>query len=72
MCSCQYDTYSHSLILPDLAMQTCMVYTILNSLGSVGNPLRKFYQFPIQMCPLRIGIIRHICFTLCILSLYVA
>ena len=49
-----------------------MVYTILNSLGSVSNSLRRFYQFPIQVCPLCIGIIRHICFTLCILSLYVA
>ena len=53
-------------------MQSGMVYSELYGFRPVFYSIWKFNQFPIKMCPVRIGIERYILLPLGILSFYMA
>ena len=72
MCPGQDDTDGFCLVLADLAAQPGGVDTVLYRLGAVGHPLWKSDQLPVEMCPVRIGIVRDIFLPLGILSFYMA
>lgn len=72
MCPCQDDTDGFCLVLADLAAQPGRVDAVLYRLGTVGHSFREPDQLTVEMCPVRIGIDRHINLSLGILSFYMA
>ncbi len=69
MGSCQNNTEDFRLVASDLAVQTSIVYAMLNGIGTCMNALRKSDKFSVLMCTLSIGIVRSIYFTIGSLSL---
>ena len=72
MCPGQDDTDDFCLVLADLAAQPGGVDAVLYRLGTVGHAIGKSDQLTVEMCPVRIGINRHINLSLGILSFYMA
>ena len=72
MRSGQDDTDGFCLVLTDLAAQPGRVDAVLYRLGTIGNSLGEPDQLTVEMCPVRIGIDRHINFSLGILPFYMA
>lgn len=60
------------LILDHFAVQPGCVDTVLDCFRAIGYSIRKRKQFPILLCPVRIGIARNIYLACGILSLNVA
>ncbi len=71
MGSCQNNTENFRLVASDFAVQTCIIYTVLNGVSACMNTLGKSDKFSVQMCTLCIGIVRNIEFAIGSLSLYV-
>ena len=45
----EHDTQGTHLVLSDLAFQSCIVQSVLNRFGAVGNSFGEFYQFFIEV-----------------------
>ena len=72
MRSGQHYTYCLCLVLADFAAQPGSLDTVLYRLGAIGHAIGKSDQLTVEMCPVRIGINRHINLSLGILSFYMA
>ena len=72
MRSGQDDTDGLCLVLADLAAQPGCVDAVLYRLGTIGHSFRELDQLAVEMCPVRIGITRHINISLGILPFYMA
>ena len=66
----QDDTDGFCLVFANLAAQPGRVDAVLYRLGAVGHSFREPDQLAVEMCPVRIGIARHINLSLGILSFY--
>ena len=58
MGACQKNTDGSNLIFGNFAFQAGRIKAVLNSLCAIRHTIRELYQFSVQMCPRRIGILR--------------
>ncbi len=72
MCPGQDDTDGFCLVFADLSAQSGGIDAVLYRLGAAGHAIGKLDQFPVEMCPASIGIVRDIFLPLGILSFYMA
>ena len=72
MRSGQHYTYCLCLVLADFAAQPDGLDAALYRLGAIGHAIGKSDQLTVEMCPVCVGIDRHINLSLGILSFYMA
>ena len=57
MSASQKDADGSYLVLAYLAFQPSRIKAVLDGLSTRGHTFRKLYQFTVQVCPRRIGIL---------------